>query len=109
MKKAVEQLYDAQKLDHARLTRLEGQTSLLARATKTKFQHIDYRLLHLNVKLNTTVQHMTDFFQRTERHLVFQWQTLVSNKLAIKLLCSGSVQCMTWYCGNIFTITRIMM
>ena len=90
MQKAVEQLYDAQKIDHARLRRLEGQTSLLVKATKTAFQHIDYRLIHLNVKLNATVWHMTDFFHRTENHLAFQWQTLVSNRLAIKLLSSGS-------------------
>ena len=88
MQKAVEQLYDAQKIDYARLTQLEEQTSLLAKATKTAFQHIDYRPLHFDVKLNTTVRHMTDFFQRTERHLVFQLKTLVSNRLAIKLLSS---------------------
>ena len=66
MQKAVEQLYDAQIIDHARLCRLEGQMSLLAKATKTEFQHIDYRLIHLDVKQNATVHHMTDFFQRTE-------------------------------------------
>ena len=82
MQKVVEQLYDAQKIDHARLRRLEGQTSFLAKATRTAFQHIDYRLLHLDIKLNATVRHMTDFFQRTENHLAFQWQTLVSNRLA---------------------------
>ena len=90
MQKAVEQLYDAQKIDHARLQMLEGQTSLLAKGMRTAFQHIDYRLLHLDIKLNATVWHMTDFFQRTENHLAFQWQTLVSNRLAIKLLSSGS-------------------
>ena len=72
MQKAVEQLYDAQKIDHARLRRLEGQTFLLAKAIKMPFQHIDYRVIHLDVKLNTTVHHMTDFFQRTEWHLAFQ-------------------------------------
>ena len=46
MTKAVEKLYEAQEIDHRRLTRLEGQTSLLAKTTKTAFQHIDYRLLH---------------------------------------------------------------
>ena len=50
MTKAVEKLYEAQEIDHRRLTRLEGQTSLLARTTKTAFQHIDYRLLHLDTK-----------------------------------------------------------
>ena len=68
MRKAVEKLYEAQETDHRRLTRLEGQTSLLARITKTAFQHIDYCLLHLDSKLNYTVQHMTDFFKRTESH-----------------------------------------
>ena len=62
MTKAVEKLYEAQEIDHRRLTRLEGQTSLLAKTTKTAFQHIDYRLLHLDSKLNYTVQHMTEFF-----------------------------------------------
>ena len=50
MTKAVEKLYEAQEIDHRRLTRLEGQTSLLAKTTKTAFQHIDYRLLHLDTK-----------------------------------------------------------
>ena len=62
MTKAVEKLYEAQEIDHRRTsTRLEGQTSLLAKTTKTAFQHIDYRLLHLDTKLNYTVQHMTEF------------------------------------------------
>ena len=68
MTKAVEKLYEAQEIDHRRLTRLEGQTSLLAKTTKTAFQHIDYRLLHLDTKLNSTIQHMTEFFKRTETH-----------------------------------------
>ena len=41
MTKAVEKLYEAQEIDHRRLTRHEGQTSLLAKTTKTAFQHID--------------------------------------------------------------------
>ena len=68
MTKAVEKLYETQEIDHRRLTRLEGQTSLLAKTTKTAFQDIDYRLLHLDTKLNSTVQHMTEFFKRTETH-----------------------------------------
>ena len=87
MTKAVEKLYEAQEIDHRRLTRLEGQTSLLA---KTAFQHIDYRLLHLDTKLNLTIQHMTEFFKRTESHFRFTWEALVSNRLAIHLLSSGS-------------------
>ena len=90
MTKAVEKLYEAQEIDHRRLTRLEGQTSLLAKTTKTAFQHIDYRLLHLDTKLNYTVQHMTEFFRRTEQHFRFTWEALVSNRLAIHLLSSGS-------------------
>ena len=90
MTKAVEKLYDAQEIDHCRLTRLEGQTSLLAKTMKMAFQHIDYRLLHLDSKLNYTVQHMTDFFNRTETHFGFTWEALVSNRLAIHLLSSGS-------------------
>ena len=90
MTKAVEKLYEAQEIDHRRLTRLEGQTSLLAKTTKTAFQHIDYRLLHLDMKLNSTVQHMTEFFKRTETHFRFMWEALVSNRLAIHLLSSGS-------------------
>ena len=90
MTKAVEKLYEAQEIDHRRLTRLEGQTSLLAKTTKTAFQHIDYRLLHLDTKLNSTVTHMTEFFKRTETHFRFTWEALVSNRLAIQLLSSGS-------------------
>ena len=90
MTKAVEKLYEAQEIDHCRLTRLEGQTFLLAKTTKTAFQHIDYRLLHLDMKLNSTVQHMTEFFKRTESHFRFTWEALVSNRLAIHLLSSGS-------------------
>ena len=90
MTKAVEKLCEAQEIDHRRLTRLEGQTSLLAKTTKTAFQHIDYRLLHLDTKLNSTVQHMTEFFKRTETHFRFTWEALVSNRLAIHLLSSGS-------------------
>ena len=86
--KVVEKFYEAQEIDHCRLTRLEGQTSLLAQTTETAFQHIDYQLLHLDSKLNYTVQHMTDFFKRTETH---------------------SQLCTTWYCGNIYITTRIMM
>ena len=52
MTKAVEKLYEAQEIDHCWLTRLEGQMSLLARTMKTAFQHINYRLLHLDSKLN---------------------------------------------------------
>ena len=90
MTKAEEKLYEAQDIDHCRLTRLEGQTSLLAKTTKTMFQHIDYRLLHLDSKLNSTVQHMTEFFKITESHFRFTWEALVSNRLAIHLLSSGS-------------------
>ena len=91
MTKAVEKLYEAQEIDHWCLTSPEGQTSLLAKTTKMAFQHIDYRLLHLDSKLNSTVQHMTDFFKRTESHFCFTWEALVSNRLAIHLLSSGSV------------------
>ena len=90
MTKAVEQLYEAQEIDHQRLTRLEGQTSLLAKTTKTAFQHIDYRLVHLDTKLNNTVRHMTEFFKRTENQFRFTWEALVSNRLAIQLLSRGS-------------------
>ena len=90
MTKAVEKLYEAQEIDHRQLTRLKGQTSLLAKTMKTAFQHIDYRLLHLDTKLNYTVHHMTEFFKRTETHFRFTWEALVSNRLAIHLLSSGS-------------------
>ena len=90
MTKAVEQLYEAQEIDHRRLTRLEGQTSLIAKTSKTAFQHIDYRLIHLDNKLNNTVKHMTEFFRRTENQFRFTWEALVSNRLAIQLLSRGS-------------------
>ena len=66
MTKVVEKLYEAEEIDHCQLMRLEGQMSLLSRTMKTAFQHIDYQLLHLDSKLNYTVQHMTEFFKRTE-------------------------------------------
>ena len=90
MTKAVEQLYEAQEIDHCHLTCLEGQTSLLAKTTKTAFQHIDYQLIHLDSKLNNTVRHMTEFFKRTEIQFRFTWEALVSNRLAIQLLSRGS-------------------
>ena len=90
MTKAVEHLYEAQEIDHRRLTRLEGQTSLLAKTSRTAFQHIDYRLVHLDNKLNNTVKHMTEFFKRTENQFRFTWEALVSNRLAIQLLSRGS-------------------
>ena len=33
---------------------------------------------------------MTEFFKRTETHFRFTWEALVSNRLAIHLLSSGS-------------------
>ena len=69
MTQAVEKLYEAQEIDHRQLTRLEGQTSLLAKTTKTVFQHIDYHSLHLDSKLNSTVQHMTDFLN-AQNHIL---------------------------------------
>ena len=90
MTKTVEKLYEAQEINHCQLTRFEGQTSLLARTIKTAFQNIDYRLQHLDSKLNYTIQHMTDFFKRAETHFRFTWEALVSNRLAIHLLSSGS-------------------
>ena len=33
---------------------------------------------------------MTEFFKRTESHFRFTWEALVSNRLAIHLLSSGS-------------------
>ena len=89
MTKAVEKLYEAQEIDHRRLTRLEGQTSLLAKTTA--FQHIDYRLLHLDTKLNNTVQHMTEFFKRTETHFLIYVGSFsfkqISDPSAVQQLC----------------------
>ena len=90
MTKAVEKLYEAQEIDHYRLTRLEGQTSLLAKTTKTAFQHIDYRLLHLDTKLNSTVQHMTEFFKRTETFPIYMGGfsfKQISDPSAVQWLC----------------------
>ena len=69
MTKVVEKLYEAQEIDHRWLTRLEGQTSLLAKTTKTVFHYIDYRLLHLDTKLNSTVQHMTEYSLKELKHI----------------------------------------
>ena len=54
MTKAVEKLYEAQEIDHNQLTRLEGQMSLLAKTTKTAFQHFQHSTFRHKTELHST-------------------------------------------------------
>ena len=51
MARAMKELYKAQEIDHKHLQRLEHHTSLLAKATKTAFLHINGKLVVLDVKI----------------------------------------------------------
>ena len=57
MTKAVEKLYEAQEIDHRRLTRLEGQTSLLAKNNENCFS--TYRLPTVTFRLKTELYSTT--------------------------------------------------
>ena len=90
MVKAMKQLYAAQAIDHRRLQRLEHHTSLLAKATKTAFAHIDGKLAVLDVKIGNTMTNLRQFMADTTKQFKYTWQVTVANRLAIKLLSSGS-------------------
>ena len=90
MAKAMRELYRSQEIDHRRLKRLEEHTSLLAKATKTAFVHIDGRLNDLDLQLDNVIDNLQDFMAKTNEQFKYTWQVTVSNRLAIKLLSSGS-------------------
>ena len=90
MAKAMRELYKSQEIDHRRLKRLEEHTSLLAKATKTAFVHIDGKLNDFNLQLDNVINILQDFMAETNEQFKYMWQVTVSNRLAIKLLSSGS-------------------
>ena len=90
MAKAMKQLYHAQEIDHQRLQRLEHHTSLLAKATKTAFAHIDGKLQILDVKIGNVMTNLKRFMAEMTKQFKYTWQVTVANRLAIKLLSSGS-------------------
>ena len=90
MARAMEELYKAQEIDHKHLQRLEHHTSLLAKATKTAFVHIDGKLAVLDVKIGNIMTNLKQFMAETTKQFKHTWQVTVSNRLAIKLLSSGA-------------------
>ena len=73
-----------------RLKRLEHHTSLLAKATKTAFLHIEGRLADLDNKIDNVIDNLKTFMSETTRQFKYTWQITVANWLAIKPLSSGS-------------------
>ena len=61
MARAMKELYKAQEIDHKHLQRLEHHTSLLAKATKTVFTHIDGKLAVLDVKIGNVMTNLKRF------------------------------------------------
>ena len=73
------------------LKRLEHHTSILAKATKTAFLHIEGRLADLDNKIDNVINNLKTFMSETTRQFKYTWQITVVNRLVIKLLSSGSV------------------
>ena len=90
MARAMKELYKAQEIDHKCLKRLEHHTSLLAKATKTAFVHIDGKLAMLDVKIGNVISNLKQFMAETTKQFKYTWQVTVSNRLVIKLLSSGA-------------------
>ena len=90
MARAMRELYKAQEVDHMRLKRLEHHTSLLAKAMKTAFLHIEGRLADLDNKIDNVIDNLKTFMSKTTQQFKYSWQITVANRLAIKLLSSGS-------------------
>ena len=90
MARAMKELYKAQEIDHKRLQRLEHHTSLMAKATKTAFTHIDGKLTQLDVKLGTVMSKLREFMTETTDQFRHTWQITISNRLAIMLLSNGA-------------------
>ena len=89
MAKVMKQLYHAQEIDHRRLQRLEHHKSLLAKATKTAFAHVDGKLTILDAKIGNVINNLKTFMAETRRQFKYTWEMTVANRLAIKLLSSG--------------------
>ena len=90
MARVMKELYKAQEIDHKRLQRLEHHTSLLAKATKMAFTHIDGKLTQLDVKLGNVMSKLQEFMAETTEQFRHTWQITISNRLAIMLLSSGA-------------------
>ena len=90
MTRAMKELYKAQEIDCKHLQRLEYHTSLLAKATKTVFIHIDGKLAMLDIKIGNAMTNLKRFMAETTKQFKHTWQVTVSNRLAIKLLSSGA-------------------
>ena len=90
MARAMKELYKAQEIDHKCLKRLEHHTSLLAKATKTAFIHIDGKLAMLDVKIGNVITNLNQFMAETTKQFKYTWQFTVSNRLVIKLLSRGA-------------------
>ena len=90
MARAMRELYKVQEVDHMRLKQLEHHTSLLAKAMKTAFLHIEGRLADLDNKIDNVIDNLKTFMSETTRQFKYTWQITVANRLAIKLLSSGS-------------------
>ena len=88
MVRPMKELYKAQEINHKHLQRLEHLTSLLAKATKTAFKHINCKLAVLDVKIGTVMTNLKKFMAETTWQFKHTWQVTVSNRLAIKLLSS---------------------
>ena len=91
MARPMKELYKAQKIDHKCLKRLKHHMSLLAKATKTAFVHIDGKLAMLDVKIENVMSNLKQFMAETTKQFKYTWQVTVFNKLVIKLLSSGAV------------------
>ena len=65
MARAMRELYKVQEVDHMRLKRLEHHTSLLAKATKTAFLHIEGRLADLDNKIDNVIDNLKTFMSET--------------------------------------------
>ena len=90
MARAMKELYKAQEIDHKHLQRLEHHMSLLAKATKTAFVHINSKLAMLDVKIGNVMSNLKQFMAETTEQFKYTWQVTISNRLAIKLLSSGA-------------------
>ena len=82
MARAMKELYKVQEIDHKCLKRLEHHTSLLAKATKTAFVHIDGKLAMLDIKIGNVMTNLKQFMAETTKQFKYTWQVTISNRLA---------------------------
>ena len=90
MARAMKELYKAQEIDHKHLQRLEHHMSLIAKATKTAFVHINGKLVMLDVKIETVMTNLKQFMAETTKQFKHTWQVTTSHRPLIKLLSSGA-------------------